>query len=438
MHRIHGGLTVVAPVLGGKRKELGDLLKLLNNNGSASVFDVSDTTLFAAGVILPPQLYCDRDPLPESLVFATTYCGPLAAHLDDLIKTNFTNLRKMFSYCNDRLINATEKQLIDFIKKNSHTGNFCSRFNLITKKEVGLEKELRENIGGYIDKAQDLCAFDCLRPTEIKTLIYRHLKSLGDEYAWAFKPFRKSFREWLQTGWLILLAAAILLPLLYWFCTLPFPTRNKVFGLVAVGVLVVLLILIGILWFINRHKPSSGCERPPDSKVKEIAATQLNPVVNGMTAAAPLKGGFVRRYFYFFVLKLVGLVAHIIVKVPTVSSIRWLSVDHKRRLLFLSNYSNTTDFYVRDFLVGGTPKGVNFMFSNGEHFPDAKLSYLGGISEHPERYMNAVHTGQHVMDLWYTHENSLTVDMINRNRAIRKGLVKRMNDDEAREWLRLL
>lgn len=437
MHRIHGGLTVVAPITDNSG-DLRKVLKRLNgNNGDTPVFEASDSTLFAAGVILPAQTYNNEPkPLPESLVFATTFCGPLSTHLNDLAATNFNNLREMFSYCEKFPPNATETELIEFLRTQNQTGNFSSGYNLITKNEVKLEKDLRKEIGIYLDKAQKLCAFDCLRPTEIKTLIYRHVKSLGDEYAWAFKPFRKSFRERLQTAWLFLVPAAMIV-LLYFL--LSFQKFLLALGIIA-GVVVAfaLIILFVILPYINRHKPEKGCNRPPDHRVRETAATQLNPVINGMTAAAPLKKGLVRRHFYFFVLKVIGLVAHIIVKVPTVSSIRWLSVDNKKRLLFLSNYSNTTDFYVRDFLIGGTPKGVNFMFSNGESFPDARLSFLGGIRDHPEEYMNAVHTGQHVMDLWYTHDNSLTVDMINRNRAIRNGLLKMMNDDEAREWLHLV
>jgi len=434
MHRIHGGLTVIAPIKGNS-VELGKLLKSLNGNAPNSAFQISETTLFAAGVILPAQTYQSTNDLPESLVFDTTYCGPLSNHLDDLMATNFNNLRAMFTCCDQSLTNANKAELIAYIHNHSQTGSFSSGYNLITKNEVKLEKDLRKEIGIYLDKAQKLGAFDCLRPTEIKTLIYRHVKSLGDEYNWAFKPFRKSIMEWWQTARLFLVPAAFILLL---------------FFLLSKKILLTIILTVGIVVFfryilfpliqlhINRHNTYKGCWRPEDKKVRAIAATQLNPIINGMTAAAPLKDGLVRRYFYYYTLKIIGLIAHIKVKVPTVSSIRWLSIDNKKRLLFLSNYSNTTDFYVRDFLIGKTPIGVNFMFSNGKHFPDAKFSYKGGIRDQPENYMNAVHTGQHVMDLWYTHDNSLTVDMINRNRTIRKGLIKKMNDDEAREWLRLL
>ena len=157
-----------------------------------------------------------------------------------------------------------------------------------------------------------------------------------------------------------------------------------------------------------------------------------------MTAAAPLKKGRLRRFFYAFALRVINIFAPFLMKVPTVSNVRWLVIDNKKRLVFLSNFPNTTDFYVRDFLNGKTPLGLNFMFTNGQGFPDAKLLRYGGITRDPEGYMNAVHTGQQVTDLWYAHEPNLTADIINKNRKMRNGLFKKMNEKDANEWLKLL
>jgi len=125
--------------------------------------------------------------------------------------------------------------------------------------------------------------------------------------------------------------------------------------------------------------------------------------------------------------------------VPTVSSIRWLVIDKKRRLVFLSNFTNTTDFYVRDFLdTRSTAQGINFMFTNGFWFPDARFLYKGGILDDPEGYMNAVHTGQQVTDFFYAHEPMLTQDIIHKFRNIRNGLFSKMTEEEAAQWLKLL
>jgi hypothetical protein len=90
--------------------------------------------------------------------------------------------------------------------------------------------------------------------------------------------------------------------------------------------------------------------------------------------------------------------------------------------------------------VGDTAKGVNFMFTHGQGFPDARwLFKTKGIIADPEGYMHAVHAGQHVTDLWYAHEKHLTADIINKNRKIRNGLFKKiMTEEDALEWLKLL
>jgi hypothetical protein len=180
-------------------------------------------------------------------------------------------------------------------------------------------------------------------------------------------------------------------------------------------------------------------QRPPDSRVQQLAATQLKPVLNEMTAAAPLKAGFLRPFMYASILRILGMVGPILLNIPTVSNIRWLVIDNKKRLLFLSCYSNTTDFYVRDFLVGKTAKGVNFMFTHGQGFPDARWLFKSeGIIKDPEGYMHAVHTGQCITQFWYAHEKQLTADIIKKNREIRNGLFKWMTEEEANEWLKLL
>ncbi|MGZ5134372.1 MAG: hypothetical protein ACXWCG_04450, partial [Flavitalea sp.] len=150
-----------------------------------------------------------------------------------------------------------------------------------------------------------------------------------------------------------------------------------------------------------------------------------------------LKKGRIRRMFYSSALRFVNFKANLFMDIPTVCNIRWLTINNHKRLFFASTYSNTTDFYVRDFLNHDTAIGVNFMFTNGVGFPDVKKLFYDGILKDPEGYMHAVHTGQVVTNLWYAHEPNLTADNINKNHKIRTGLFKRMNEEEARQWLKL-
>lgn len=449
MHRIHSGFTVAAAIKDGESGHLRILLKLLSigKNNCLTNFNGSETTLFVSGVILPAQDYFG-EMLPETFVFATSFCGPFSTHLEDLIKTSKKGLCEIFKHCLDfpeeNLI--TDEFLAYYLKSHRYPSAFNSRYNCITKKDVREEKELRNEIENYLDKAQNLNAFNLLSALEVKTLIQQHIKTHGPEYEWALKPARKSLIEFFVTNRVNIIIGLFFFMLVTAFL-LYYPVHISLFLKILIAALLpvaifiililVLLMLLPLLLYITR-KRNVTAPRPKDSYVRKITATQLHPVINEMTAAAPLKKGRLRRHFYATALRIISFIAPYVMDVPTVSSLRWLVIDNKKRLIFISNYSNTTDFYVRDFLIGNTPRGVNFMFSNGIGFPDAKLLLYKGITSNPEGYMNAVHTGQHVTDLWYAHEPSLTADIINNNRKIRNGLFKRMSENKAIEWLRLL
>lgn len=452
MHRIHGGFTAAFPIKeeGTEASSLSGMLAFLHkhNGPGGSNFDKSATTLFVSGVVLPAQDY-KNEKLPPTLVLATTYCGPLKAHLHDLIATNKNILVKMFMFCKDFNggYDASDEEIYLFLKKHSHHSNFNSRCNFISKQDTKNEKALRNEIENYIDRARAQSGFKNCSPQEIRKLIQRHIISCGEEYAWALKPFKKNGWELLETWRVrityillpvigIALGLTLFAPIGLTIAALFWKKLNL--GLCLAGCIPFVFIAI-VLARLMLMKTKTAV-RPPDARVQELAATQLNPVLNEMTAAAPLKAGFLRAFLYASLLRILGMVAPILLKIPTVSNIRWLVIDNKKRLLFLSCFSNTTDFYVRDFLVGKTAKGVNFMFTHGQGFPDARwLFKTKGIITDPEGYMHAVHTGQHVTDLWYGHEKHLTADIINNNRKIRNGLFKKiMTEEDALEWLKLL
>jgi hypothetical protein len=453
MHRIHGGFTAAFPIkeVGTEASSLTDMLAFLHNNNGygAANFDNSETTLFASGVVLPKQYY-KNEKLPPTFVLATTYCGSLKAHLYDLIATNKNILLKLLMFCKDFNggYDTADEDIYRFLKTHSYASNFNSRCNYISKQDTKNEKALRNEIEDYIDRAQALGTFKHLSAKEVRKLIQRHIIACGEKYAWALKPFKKNWREWLETvrlhitlrllqitGFALLLA--LLAPFILFIAVLLGADLTLTLTQCIVGCVPGLFIAIVLQRLM--YMKTQTAKRPPDSQVQELAVTQLKPVLNEMTAAAPLKKGFLRPFLYASILRILGLVGPIILNIPTVSNIRWLVIDNKKRLLFLSCFSNTTDFYVRDFLVGKTARGVNFMFTHGQGFPDARWLFRSeGIIKDPEGYMHAVHTGQQSTQFWYAHEKQLTADIINKNRKIRNGLFKWMTEEETSEWLQLL
>jgi hypothetical protein len=441
MHRLHSGLTIAIPVRKGDVEKLSQVLNNFAANGSNCMDNFHNTrsTLFISCVILPSQSYQVHArsnvtiTIPATLVFATTFSGSFKNHLNDLLEKCYDNLHDIFKYCEHFPADVDKKKLLAYLKPYRLRSTFHSRYSCKTKDEIQKEKELIKAIEIYIDETQKTTDLNIMVPLKVKAMIQQHIKGLGSAFEWAQKPDRKSLYELILTNWfkylLLLLAGLVLL-------IIPEYIGHLLIILFSIGVIIFVLGLLTLVHITRNKYPTAP--RPDDSLVRTLAATQLRPVLNEMTAAAPLKTGMVRMFFYSLALRLIANIGKSRLEVPTVSNIRWLVVNNKRRLLFLSTYSNTTDFYVREFLTSSTSKGVNFMFTNGFGFPDAKFLIGGGITDDPEGYMNVIHTHQQVTQIWYAHDDSITVDIIRKNAKIRNGLFREMDEGQAQNWLMLL
>src|SRR5215210_5756783 len=97
MHRIHSGFTVAAEIKEGRLTNLQDQLRKYEcKNMSDSPFAKSHTTLYVSGVALAKD---DENHLPATLVFATTYYGPLSDHLLDIVSSCRAELCAIFKHC---------------------------------------------------------------------------------------------------------------------------------------------------------------------------------------------------------------------------------------------------------------------------------------------------------------------------------------------------
>jgi hypothetical protein len=459
-NRIHRGYTICLTVKPGHGDSLRKLLDELNQQPSQMDFTKSRTTLFASGMVLPKTDYFGET-LPETFVLATTCWGKIKDHIYDVIAAvkpaliDILNHTVEFGYHTL----AKDDDLYYFLRYHSHHSTFNSSHNCITKQDISNEELLKNEIENYIDDGQQHNIFKGLTAGEIKKLIVRHINSRGSEFEWARESTRKTIGEYLKLKrflLLLILGCAVLFATMTltgitppfinpgnkfnnWFLMNPKALNglNTIlfFLLVAISFFGVFFVYTAIKYR-KRKRRYMAAERASDSRLRILASTQLNPVINEMTAAGPLKKGRFRRILYDFLLMLINEFV-VGATIQTVRSARWFTTNQKRRLVFLSNFTNTTDFYIRDFLNGKTPVGINFMFNNGQGFPDSSFIFYKGIKKDPEGYIHAVHQGQQMTSFWYAHEKKLTVDIILKNREIRKGLFKKMNDANAQKWLRL-
>jgi len=127
------------------------------------------------------------------------------------------------------------------------------------------------------------------------------------------------------------------------------------------------------------------------------------------------------------------------IDIPTVATARWIAADKGRRLIFISNYTNSAEPYVRDFI--DVPEGaqrINLTFGFGRGYPKTEWVVNGGALTDPNGFIYVVTHNQHETGFWYGRYPDMSIDNIKINRRIREGLFAKLDEDEERAWLELL
>lgn len=436
MHTVHSGFTIAARINNNEVDKLTNFVRKLQQD---NLLDLENavSTLYASIVLLPSQKY-EQEDLPTVLMFSTSFSGPFKIHLDELLNHCGILLGELFSYCVEFPENgkASRQILKKFMLKYRHSSTFYSGLHGITATAIRQEEQLRKEIVLYINKGQEQNEFNGLGACQIKERIEHYISNMRDQYAWPDKAYSRTTMDFLVLYWKAITFVAIFFLLLsspIFYCIF----RSGFF-------LVLTLLLVGSIVFaavaipfIERGKQAVA-GRLPDDQMRVISASQSNPIVNEMTAAGPVKEGYLRRLIFIAVLKIVSYL-HGTITIPTVCTARWVALDAGKRLVFISNFTNQSDSYVRDFIDSpSSARGINLLFGHGEGYPKTKWLVLGGNMDNPEGFMNVLHKNQHVTQYWYAPFKNLTVDIIINNRKIRNGLFRLTNPDDVQKWLNLL
>lgn len=432
-HTVHAGLSIAAPIQKGKENEIKTLLKDAKINAKLP-FQESQTVLFVSMAVIPEQHY-QNEILPATLLLLTSYHGPFKEHLSELLKMCGNGLQELFSHCEDyrQQGSNSDNLLKDYLLKHRHHSTFYSGMHCITLNDVKREDKLRREIKRFLNEGQKTDAFKGLKPAEIRMLIQAHITNKGTEFDWACKPFKRNFYDFIALHRNIAVLLLIIL-IAITITVLAFTTQNVFFDVIAITLgLLIAAFIIGIL--VIESGEHIVATRVSDDKMRLISATQGNPVVNEMTAAGPIKKGIIRRLIFVAVLRIVAM-ASALIKIPTICTARWVAIDRGKRLVFISNFTNTSDSYVRDFIDSdSSAKGINLMFGHGDGYPKTKFLRWEGNLKDPDGFMNVLHQNQHPTEFWYAPSRNLTVDIIKNNRQIRNGLFK--NPKDTQKWLNL-
>ena len=174
----------------------------------------------------------------------------------------------------------------------------------------------------------------------------------------------------------------------------------------------------------------------------ELALQEDHDVTNQFSAMGTLKPGLVRLATTMFALLAIDYAArHVytrgaLARVRTIHFARWVFLDQRQRVLFISNYDGSLESYMDDF-INKVGFGLNVVFSNGIGYPKTDWLITKGCGD--ERKFEYLRRHQMPTQVWYKAYPGLTALDLDRNGRIRKGIESSsLTDAEARKWVALL
>jgi hypothetical protein len=207
-----------------------------------------------------------------------------------------------------------------------------------------------------------------------------------------------------------------------------------------------LLVLAVVLLVLVRMREGSDpviCPQVDPAHRATIGVTEDRDVTNVFSAVGTLKPGIVRRIVGILGLFLLDYAAqHIytrgkLARVRTIHFARWVWIDKKRRLCFMSNYDGNLESYMDDF-INKAGFGLNFVFSNGIGYPATQWLVADGCKDE-QKFKNFLYRHQFYTQVWYNGHSGLTAADLQRNASIREGLdARELTAAQANEWAKLL
>jgi hypothetical protein len=207
-------------------------------------------------------------------------------------------------------------------------------------------------------------------------------------------------------------------------------------------VILAALVALPLLRRLEKTDPEL-CFRGEARMAAELSAIEDHDVSNQFSAMGSLKPGRLRLLTTRFVLLLIDYFArHVytrgrLARVRTIHFARWVFLDERQRIIFMSNYDGSLESYMDDF-INKVGFGLNLVFSNGIGYPRTRFLIKDG-SKDERKFKQYLRRHQLPTEVWYKAYPGLTAVELERNGRIRRGLESPApSESEAREWVALL
>jgi hypothetical protein len=412
-------VTVVAEIVPGHEREVRQILEELGKaagntptlplaqlaNIHFARFFVMDATTDQHGRYYAPRL-----------VFLADIDGPGDAFLAALTELGGNGLDTIFSHCEAYPGRAA---LLNYLR--AHLVPVAATYvNTIgrTVTQIRQEAALRDAIQTYVDRNR--AQWTGASPRRVRAAIQEFVEN-EPSLVWARPAAPKPEPTYILGEKLHILFVA------------------------AAGIVLFPAILLGLpiwLWLLRWHEKRDEPHDivPDDALIEALAAQEDHGVQNPFTSAGFVKPGPVRRFTATLVLWGTNfLTRHVfnhgnLIGIKTIHFARWIFIDHKRRVIFASNYDGSLENYMDDF-IDKIAWGLNATFSNGVDYP--RTNWLICDGAHDEQVFKRFNlTHQLMAPFWYASYQGLTALNIENNAQIRAGLAGAMDDAAARAWLR--
>lgn len=197
-----------------------------------------------------------------------------------------------------------------------------------------------------------------------------------------------------------------------------------------------------VLWLRTLERADSSQDAPPVDPLmlREMARREDWIPQNHMGSIVLIKPGVLRMILIRAGHLGLGLLLRIIARDGYLGSMRtihfahWAMVNNKSRLMFFSNFDQTWESYLDDF-IEKAHAGLTLAWSCGVGFPPTRFLVKDGAS-HGRQFKEWARHSMTVSRFWYSAYKDLTADQIERNYRVALGLRKpTLSPKEAALWI---
>jgi hypothetical protein len=216
--------------------------------------------------------------------------------------------------------------------------------------------------------------------------------------------------------------------------------RVVALGLVSGLSFALLAILLWLRWIEQRDSSHDAPPINPDL-LREMGQREDRVAQNHMGSVVLLKPGILRMALVRAGHLGLGLVVRVVATDGYLGSMRtihfahWAFLNNGSRLMFFSNFDNSWESYLDDF-IEKAHGGLTLAWSSGVGFPPTRFLVLDGAS-HGRQFKAWARHSMTVSRFWFSAYKDYTVNQIERQARIADGLRKAsLTPEEAALWAR--